>query len=310
MSEGTSQVPEESKVIQAVRKWLATQGYPLEMRVAAEFQKTGATVFQSSYHLTPEGKGREIDVEARYWRMWPINIIQGGVTKPVCAHVFNMIAVCECKSGPNSQKPWVVFTSKHVAVGTVPLVRFIRMGNNLGSRLLLKVSTKPEIDKLELFQVPERCGHSLVVFKPSKDEPSKDDGYDQGYGTLMKVTTAAHAVMKQFASVTKDLVSNIIVLPTIIVDTPIVECWLDDDGKIQCQEREQTVIVFNNPATGAGMVMVDIVHESAVPTHLAKIKAAFDALLAVYHSASPALGYDTVTADPALNINNDLVPSV
>ncbi len=59
--------PEESRVSVAVKKWLEQQGYPLEMKVAAAFTRAGAVVTQSGYFLTPEGKGREIDVEVRYW---------------------------------------------------------------------------------------------------------------------------------------------------------------------------------------------------------------------------------------------------
>jgi hypothetical protein len=72
------------------------------------------------------------------------------------------------------------------------------------------------------------------------------------------------------------------------------------------QQRDRSIIAFNNPATGAGLAIVDIVHESAVPAHVTNIKAAFDALLAVYHGASPPLDYDTVVADAALNLDNSL----
>jgi hypothetical protein len=48
-----------------VREWLEGEGFPLEMRVAAAFRKTGFDVRQSSFYMDPEsGKGREIDVIA------------------------------------------------------------------------------------------------------------------------------------------------------------------------------------------------------------------------------------------------------
>ena len=48
-----------------IRKWLETQGYPLEMRVAREFKSHGFRVLQSEYYTDPEsGASRETDVIA------------------------------------------------------------------------------------------------------------------------------------------------------------------------------------------------------------------------------------------------------
>src|SRR5262245_59729586 len=54
----------ESDLIKGVRGWLEKQGYPLEMRVAAQFEKTDFHVLQSSYYVLPGEQPRELDVEA------------------------------------------------------------------------------------------------------------------------------------------------------------------------------------------------------------------------------------------------------
>ena len=52
-------------LVQKIRNWLDTQGYPLEMKVARCFQKAGFRVSSSEYYLDPdERKPREIDVIA------------------------------------------------------------------------------------------------------------------------------------------------------------------------------------------------------------------------------------------------------
>src|SRR5688572_29025754 len=58
---------EESDLIKGVRGWLDKQGYPLEMRVAAQFEKTDFHVLQSSYYVLPGQQPRELDVEAWFF---------------------------------------------------------------------------------------------------------------------------------------------------------------------------------------------------------------------------------------------------
>jgi hypothetical protein len=75
-----------------VRQWLEGEGFPLEMRVAAAFRKTGFDVRQSSLYADPEsGKNREIDVIA---------------ADPDYIGIVEIHFVVECKS---SKKPWVLY---------------------------------------------------------------------------------------------------------------------------------------------------------------------------------------------------------
>jgi hypothetical protein len=55
---------------QQIRDWLQNQGYPLEMRTAANYTNAGFRVVQSSYYQDPESSDwREIDVVADLTRV-------------------------------------------------------------------------------------------------------------------------------------------------------------------------------------------------------------------------------------------------
>src|SRR5262245_3449264 len=209
--------PSESGVVTSVRSWLAAQGYPLEMRIAAAFKRAGADVFQSQYVFTPEGKFREIDVVAKFWQTWPILTPTPDTNemKPTSAHFFGLTVMCECKSGPKSQKPWVVFTSAHDPIHSLPMLRFLRLGSSLGQKLLLAgARSSTEIETLDIFKVPERCGYSLAVAHlktsgaGSNKDTASDEGYDPAFGTLMKLTTTVKAAASNFKS-TPALLVNI-----------------------------------------------------------------------------------------------------
>jgi len=79
-----------------VAKWLGSQGYPLEMRVASALRQIGLWVRQSTHYVDEDtGKSREIDVLGTHAE-------QLGVAE--------IHFVVECKA---STKPWVLLTSKH-----------------------------------------------------------------------------------------------------------------------------------------------------------------------------------------------------
>jgi hypothetical protein len=91
--------------LKKVVKWLNTQGYPLEMRVAAAFQRAGFKVFQSAPYADPETQeSREIDVRAyRIVFLRSRAPRERGKRRPRPRRVVLMWAV-ECKSTP---APWI-----------------------------------------------------------------------------------------------------------------------------------------------------------------------------------------------------------
>lgn len=86
---------EDEEFHRHVLEWLDKQEYPLEMRVAREFQSHGFAVIQSEYYESGESKSREIDVVAYKQRSF------GSL-------LTRFTLVVECKS--SKQKPWILFS--------------------------------------------------------------------------------------------------------------------------------------------------------------------------------------------------------
>lgn len=275
----------ESGTIRAVRGWLEQQGYPLEMRVARVFHDAGADVVQSEYYVSPEGKSREIDVGARLMETWDVTPVPKGFIGPEtpATMFFDLFVVAECKSGPKSKKPWVVFTSnRNLMLSTT---RFQRLGSPLGKRFLNAMAKRDSMQEVDVFKVSERCGYALACafWKPDAQDETKDEakddttkkakakkpdpprGDDPGFAALASLASAARAKTYVDTSSNPALRVCRIVLPLLIVDTPIVECWLDENGDTQLRECDQVTIVWRNPIGGDQVVIIEVMHESALP---------------------------------------------
>lgn len=285
--------------VQGVRTWLNTQGYPLEMRSVGTFQSYGAFAQQSTYYISPEGKAREIDVHAQFSNTWTVVSPQRG-----SSHTFTLSAVCECKSGASAKKPWVVFSSRTI-LNELRTFRMMRIGNVLGPRLLLHVCDRPEVEALELFKAPQRYGHSLVVAHTDATKPAPRETFDPGFGTLAKIAEAAKANGKAQGPGLPGMPFNCLVIPVIIVGSPLVECWLDEMGAIQIEERERASVAFTHPDVGSS-VIVDVVRETALPAYARDMKVAFDTLEGIYRGMGEMLSPDSLIFDKILNPDGKL----
>src|SRR5262245_25063173 len=91
-------------VLAEARKWLLSQGYPLEMRIARECRRAGARVSQSRYYRDPTtDKFREMDLVATF------------APGPIEQYYAIELAI-ECEADPSGAtpgaKPWLVFTTE------------------------------------------------------------------------------------------------------------------------------------------------------------------------------------------------------
>src|SRR5262249_35932003 len=96
--------PTDARV--AVVKWLEKEGYPLEMRTARAFRRSGADVAISQFYKDHESQEvREIDVIATFGPM--------GASDPPKSVSVAVSFVCECKL--SKENPWVMFTTSTLA---------------------------------------------------------------------------------------------------------------------------------------------------------------------------------------------------
>lgn len=292
---------DESDLIKGVRGWLDKQGYPLEMRVAAQFEKTDFHVLQSSYYVLPGQQPRELDVEAWFFvedarlRWQPTNPKTPGLKEANAkkraalarkrskdtdnaptddVYAIEAGAIIECKSG-TSNRPWVALTAKKRAsldevLRGHPMTDLAFEGFN---KFLLEQPT----ERTPVFAPPERYAYSVVPASIGKDqnqkEPKADDGYDIAYSAVKKAAEASrHAIDQVNAGYGTRLVRMCV--PTVVVSTPLVECWLED-GELRFEERNETVVQFSRPSEDGGNVVtfVHVVHESVLPKFISSIRA-------------------------------------
>ena len=214
-------------MIPKVTKWLEEQGFTLEMRTAACFRKAGFEVRQSSYYVDPEsGKNREIDVIA----FAPDKDRHG---------IIKIIFVVECKS---SNKPWSLLCSPDVLVGhnifpafSVTSEKTFRMLCDLKVSELIKKWPWLKKNKLAAYSVRQAMSDS-----------------DVAYAAAISVTKASNFYVEQS-------MSYMFAFPIIVVNSPILQCTLDENVEIEVKEvTEGEWLFFANENFGNCIRVISI----------------------------------------------------
>lgn len=189
------------------------------MQTASAFRKAGFEVTQSSLYTDPDTKKpREIDVFAT-------DKDYIGVTK--------IAFMVECKS---SKKPWLLLTDPEVLIGHNRVRSFAFVNQNAIKAMIEDVVFHSLMEQCPWFRKDDKlAGYSLrSAFS------DKDIAYD-----------AASSVAK--ASL--DLVNSAkkyqqrIAFPVIVIASPLVRCWLDEQGEIQAEEITQGEVLFKYDLT-------------------------------------------------------------
>ena len=200
-----------------VLEWLQKTGFPLEMYAASVFRSAGFDVRQSFTYSDPESaKGREIDVL---------------VQDPDWFGVIEISFVVECKASPN---PWVVLTSEDALSNYNCLFAFAITSAAARQALIAKgFATFGALDPYI-----KRPSHGGYGFRQAF---GKDN--DPAYA-------AAIGALKACAGLARDRTSSNIprlafVFPIIVVDAPLFECALAEDGELRLTEVEQSEFLFS-----------------------------------------------------------------
>ncbi len=201
---------------QKVLEWVKKTGFPLEMEAAAAFRDAGFEIRQSYSYPDPQSdKGREIDVLA---------------IDPDFIGVIEVSFVLECKS---SKKPWVVLTSEDALANYNRLFAFAVTSEAAKKSL---VSRLPKFGTLEPYI--SRSSHGGYGFRQAFSENN-----DSAYATAI-------GVIKACAGAARDRKESKIpclsfVFPIIVVDSPLFECSLKNDGDLKLKEVEESEFLFS-----------------------------------------------------------------
>jgi hypothetical protein len=263
----------DEKLLASVRNWLDKQGYPLEMRVAAAFQAARYFTIQGDVYADPAtGKLREIDVLAQW--------LNG---RDDLAYALLVHAVAECKSG---SKPWVLFSGVQPRPRDAVDLALARIGNGTGNKLLAALAEGGT--ETNLVKASVRTGHAFTqAFRGSEG--------DAAFAAVTGSISAAHGIVAEFERGGATTVIAHIVVPTVVVDAPVIECHLGEDGDVRLEQIQEADLFW--PAGGARATVVRILHESQVGTYAEALHADLTALFAKLPSKDALGGWRPAVDD-------------
>jgi len=241
-----------------VGQWLETQGYPLEMQVARAFLKEGFAIRQSEYYEDPETKvARETDVIAH--------------AQALLSGCLIRITVCaECKA--SKEKPWVLLTSPQCGLaGPAQVVQ--RAASRLGTKFLASVAHDKRYQALELLRLPDRPGFGVTQAFTS--------GNDVAYAACISASKAASglAAKADIASERQGPVAEIL-LPVVIIEGRLFECFLDEHGSVIVNEVAEGTLVWRNQLVHMPHTIIRIVTLASLTKFVQEFSAAASLFLA------------------------------
>jgi|TARA_B110000971_G_scaffold157380_1_gene160719 hypothetical protein len=234
---------------QKVLEWLNKTGFPLEMETASAFRAAGFEIRQSYSYPDPQSdKGREIDVLA---------------IDPDLRGVIEISFIFECKS---SKKPWVVLTSEDALANYNRLFAFAVTSEaarkSLASRLPKFGALDPYIAR------PSQGGYG---FRQAFSE-NNDSAY-----------AAAIGVIKACAGVARDRQESSIpclafAFPVIVVDSPLFECSLKNNGYLEIKEVEESEFLFSTHIPDHVGTCIRVIKKGQLKDFAQKAKTIADAI--------------------------------
>lgn len=232
----------EAKVL----RWLQSEGYPLEMKVARILRGAGFEVVQSEYYEDPsDNTPREIDVRA--WKEFLVG-----------ADLLRLTLCVECKV--EKRRPWVVFTSDRASPGPWFHV-FYSPASRFGREFLTRIA--PQVPTLSFFAPADfrLVGHAITAGSYCPREKN-ETGKDTAYHSVVSTSRAAHSIAAQGDGGSSSLAE--IVLPVVVVDGGLFRAHMDENFELQVQSVQQSTIVLRRPIADLPMTVIRVIQVDAL----------------------------------------------
>lgn len=214
-----------------IAKWLETQGYPLEMKVASALSQQGFFVNQSAYYTDPEtNTTREIDVIAS---------MRDDIG------FFEVTFVIECKS--TREKPWVLFTSDNHVDGNRLLRYAIKSPKTLKMLVGKYTQNMESVLGLKWFTKENRLAYGAATAFSSGEDPA--------YKGIMGALKASMGLCNEQSSVEPLR----FVFPVVILEGRLFESYLNKNGKDEINEIDEGFVVYHREIAGYHCSSVHIV---------------------------------------------------
>jgi len=240
-----------------IREWLMKNGYPMEMQVADVFHKAGYLVEQSQYYRNKENVACEID------------IIASRMAYPDAISEMNVVV--ECKSNPNTELPWVVFSCPADDNGFSEL--HYPLLTDVARRAFANAISKGTVkDFPSLMKFGKRVGYGVQCAQICKGKNNED----LAYRGMVKLVNSA---VFKLQSVIHPAAANIVV-PVLAVRTPLFECWLEPDG-VKLEQRDHLMLTWHRPSDVepiVGQTVIHVVHQDGLEVFAQKATQLFETL--------------------------------
>jgi hypothetical protein len=206
-------------ILEKVKDWLQSEGYPLEFRTAHTFQAEGIDALQGLYVRESENSPpREVDVLARM--RFSADRIH-----------FEVGIVVECKW--SRDKPWVIFTASRTTMAASACVAQT-IGSSLGEAVMHCLAASANLQSLDLFSSRERNGFGgRRAFAKEKDA-------DHFYSTVQAVVSKAsgYAYDADENRKTSEMPRwGRVAFPMIVLDGELFEAYYDPNSNdVQLKE--------------------------------------------------------------------------
>jgi hypothetical protein len=241
-----------------IRDWPNGQGFPLEMRTAKALRSAKYTVQQSQYFRNTGGVQQEIDIIATKAKFWD---------DPKPGGYVSMKVVAECKANPKVELPWVVFTAETHHAEREEVEHYLLL-NDVAASASRLATAHEAVTRPELLTFGERLGFGIQCAQIYSGKENED----LAYNAVLKLT---HAALSQLQP---DSDGANIVVPVLVVRTPLYECWLDDAGTMQLAVRTHLAVAWHRSTeveSTRAYMLVHVVHESGLVDFVEKADAVF-----------------------------------
>jgi len=233
-----------------IEEWLLSQGYPLEMRVAALCRDSGFNVIQGHYYSDPEtGTAREIDVIASH---------------PDYTGCIDVSFVIECKV--SKKNPWLLFSSQYALEGFNRLFAYC-----INSQSARKVLVEKDIEtflSLPWMKKDGRTAYGITQAFTSGD--------DQTFKAATSVLKAA--IARKLSLDSQRWKPFLFIFPVIIMDGPLFECFLNKDGQLSIEPFEDGFFFFPWNVLGEAGTCIRILSLNSLTRFITEAKTVGDSL--------------------------------
>lgn len=267
-----------------VKKYLANNGYPLEMLVAKEFRRAGFQVYQSTIYVDKAtGKDRELDVTAYYVRRL------GDVTISFQVNI-------ECKFAKNI---WILFSGEHEGFENLQIDNFY-YGNFAATQMLNRLSIADGFAEKTWFKINTKFGYGLT-------ETSSSAESQEGRTTYKAIATLLNSLhhAKERDSNSHGKFFNV-VIPVIVFQGKMFECFLNNNNEEEVNEITEGQLLYKSNVVPNVFPLIEIITKEKTFELAEKLKKDFENILNNYQEELQPL-FDSYPEDPNryIHLSND-----